>query len=659
MFRKSQRMKQRDRNKEVNCLLQEVRFPANHQVAAVVGSRENCQSNTEDFECCNLSSDEFSNNELQSNISVASSGSTDSLDVCPVVRKCDKTLSEGLRHWVVKHDVTHAALRDLLEIINDTTESVLPRDPRTIMQTPREINISCVSGGTHAYFGVTHQIISRITDLSSLVNPDCNPFVSQLNRDFNGRLISLSIGVDGVPISRSNNKQFWPLLGIIDQLHERVPFLIGLFFGETKPSDTEFLRQFVEECKCLENEGIQIKNQNFSFRISCLLADAPARSFVKGTKNHNSYSGCCKCNAEGSWFGRVVYLDTEFTRRTDHDFLMRLDDSHHTSISILSEIKFGLVTQVPYDYMHLVCLGVVRKLLRQWVKGKLPHRMKSSIVNCISKELLAIKRFVPKEIHRKPRRLNEVDHFKATEFRTFILYTGIVALSGNLPKKYYDHFMLLHAAMVILLSKNASNVEWNGLSRRLITRFVIDSREIYGPEFLVYNVHGLLHLPDDALRFGNLDNVSAFPYENYMQKLKKTLHSRNYHLEQASKRIIEMNNVAISPDATKVDRNVLSTSLSQLDVGNNCFVLKSGDIICIQDVIKRSNYQYKIEFRKFLNRSNFPCYPFESSSVGIYCVNNLSETSICVLNECDISYKCVVLPYKNEHVIIPLLHTLQ
>jgi hypothetical protein len=98
MFRKSHRMKQRDRNKEIHCLLQEVRFPANHQGAAVVGSRENCQSNTKDFECCNLSSDEFSNNELRISISVASSGSTDTLAECSVVGKCDKTLSEGLRH---------------------------------------------------------------------------------------------------------------------------------------------------------------------------------------------------------------------------------------------------------------------------------------------------------------------------------------------------------------------------------------------------------------------------------------------------------------------------------------------------------------------------------------------------------------------------------
>lgn len=50
--------------------------------------------------------------------------------------------------------------------------------------------------------------------------------------------------------------------------------------------------------------------------------------------------------------------------------------------------------------------------------------------------------------------------------------------------------------------------------------------DIYGSTFLSYNIHGILHLVEDVLRFGPLDSYSAFPYESmvYFRKMCRKPH---------------------------------------------------------------------------------------------------------------------------------------
>ena len=144
---------------------------------------------------------------------------------------------------------------------------------------------------------------------------------------------------------------------MIDQSQDPTPFVIGIFYGRSKPSDTNFLQEFVDECLHLEREGININDEHYDFRISRFIADAPARSFLKGCKSHNSYFACERCIQEGEWIGRVVYTNENSLPRTDSDFNISLHSEHHNSKSILS--------QFPLDYMHLVCLRVMKKLLRE------------------------------------------------------------------------------------------------------------------------------------------------------------------------------------------------------------------------------------------------------------------------------------------------------
>lgn len=52
-------------------------------------------------------------------------------------------------------------------------------------------------------------------------------------------------------------------------------------------------------------------------------------------------------------------------------------------------------------------------------------------------------------------------------------------------------------------------------------------------------MHALQYLIDDYNNFGPLDNVSAFPFENHMRILKKTMRKATQPLQQAVKRYEE------------------------------------------------------------------------------------------------------------------------
>jgi len=68
--------------------------------------------------------------------------------------------------------------------------------------------------------------------------------------------------------------------------------------------------------------------------------------------------------------------------------------------------------------------------------------------------MIELRAHIPSEFSRQPRPLLELDYWKATEFRQFLLYTGPIVLLNVLSKDMYTHFLSLSVAMSILLNEN-------------------------------------------------------------------------------------------------------------------------------------------------------------------------------------------------------------
>ena len=155
---------------------------------------------------------------------------------------------------------------------------------------------------------------------------------------------------------------------------------------------------------------------------------------------------------QGEWHSRLVFTETNACLRTNESFNQMTDDDHHHIASPLTELNFGLVTQCPLDYMHLVCLDVVRKNVFLWLYGPTKTKLQSTLISQISSRLVSVKPHKPKIFARKPRSLLEAKMWKATKFRKFLLYTGPVVLHDKLKSALYRNFLLLLVCMRVLLA---------------------------------------------------------------------------------------------------------------------------------------------------------------------------------------------------------------
>ncbi|PIK35042.1 hypothetical protein BSL78_28128 [Apostichopus japonicus] len=149
---------------------------------------------------------------------------------------------------------------------------------------------------------------------------------------------------------------------MITACERKCPFVIGLYYGRRKPTDLEFCNEFVADYQNVEQNGIQFQGEKLTVVMTAIICDAPARAMVKNIEGHSGYSGCERCVQRGVYINKVTFPEAD--HRTDQSFRNMLDENHHLGETPLSQLSLGMVSNFPLDYMHLVCLGVTRRLVR-------------------------------------------------------------------------------------------------------------------------------------------------------------------------------------------------------------------------------------------------------------------------------------------------------
>ena len=94
------------------------------------------------------------------------------------------------------------------------------------------------------------------------------------------------------------------------------------------------------------------------------------------------------------------------------------------------------------------------------------------------------------------------------------------------------------------------------LSNKLFIRFIEDGIQYYGSAFLIYNVHSLSHIVKYVKSLGCLDNISAFPFQNYLGALTKIIKPGKNPLKQVINTIYSRISLNISNNPKNIKYNI-------------------------------------------------------------------------------------------------------
>lgn len=577
------------------------------------------------------------------------------------------SLREKLILWTDEHKIEQKSLTSLLKILRSegSKDDDLPKDSRTLMNTPRSTTLYLRSGGHYFHYGLKNGIIDQLNQLKIKNN-----------------VININVNIDGLPVSKSSKSQLWPILiQIVSE--DSTPFLVGAYHGYNKPTNSNnFLQLFVNEYKRLNIYGFTYENKLYYVKIRAIICDSPARSFVTCTKGHNGYFGCSKCIVEGDYENhRLLFRDQNCPLRTNESFSLRKNPEHHTGISPFEKISLPMVTTFSLDYMHLICLGQMKKMLTLWLRGstRIKCRLTSQQIKNLILDMHDLKKYICAEFARVPTTVEELDRWKATEFRIFLLYLGPILLYKYFPNDYLKHFTTFHCAIRILCDPQ-DYLKNNQYAKELLFYFVQHYEILYGKENMIYTVHNLIHLSDDAKRLGPLDSFSTFPFENYLHTLKKLLRKYERPLSQIHRRIIEKKTANKYKQNKNTVKYPILISQNKRDIPFECsesfesLKFRNFKLSCSSQAdcfcFLKNNKVFKVHYiglqnkipviigQEFKNYSNLEFYPCNSQDMNVFVVkkNDLTEFKCFSVNE--IVRKAVVLPYKKDKFcIFPLLHS--
>lgn len=240
------------------------------------------------------------------------------------------------------------------------------------------------------------------------------------------------------------------------------------------------------------------------------------------------------------------------------DFLMSYISFALIDVSCLVGFEhFNIVWSIGVEYMHCVLQGVQKRMLNLFLNSNNSDRdyyIVPAKRRALDRKILMIRPTM--SIVRKPRSLSQRSNYKASEYRSMLLYYLPVCLPGFLPNVYVKHVRIFSAAIYILLQKTITSEEVDR-AEQMLDLFVKQHQELFGEQNMVMVVHLLTHLAESVRRLGPLWSHSAFPFERNNGCLLKLANGTTDVLHQISSKYCLAKSLINKNEVMDEDANIL------------------------------------------------------------------------------------------------------
>ncbi|KAG4069589.1 hypothetical protein HA402_005127 [Bradysia odoriphaga] len=321
-------------------------------------------------------------------------------------------------------------------------------------------------------------------------------------------ILSLCVNVDGANRFNSNSVSLWPIQFTQNYLPPEIRFLphnvlvSGLLYTEGHFDFREYFLPIVRELGRLEQEKIvmTIENVVYMFQpvVTHCAVDLPAKAKIQETKQFGGYNACSYCHIPGVQVS--ISCKTKNKKHKIKNGQEKVQSKKvlqirypEGNVSCLAALQhFNIVRSIGIDYLHGVLIGTEKQLINFFCD---PSNSQSSYYitkkkrELLNKRILSIKPI--RDVNRKPRSLNMRSKFKASEYRSMLLYYLPVCLQGCLPDVYLQHFRNLSAAIYILMKSEIPRKAIDETEIKL-HRFVKQHQQLFGVESMVKSTTDVL-----------------------------------------------------------------------------------------------------------------------------------------------------------------------